>query len=110
MKTKIVQYLIIFSFFSCAAIKSPGGGPKDVKGPILISVTPVNNSINIDPKQIITLTFDELLDPSSIHNSIETKAQYKAQVKGNRIIIRPNKQWEKNSLIEEIKELKQLLK
>ena len=100
MKIKIIQYLVIFLLSGCAAIKAPGGGPKDTKGPVLISVTPVNNSINIDPKQIITLTFDELLDPSSIHNSIQTKAKYKAQVKGNRIIIKPNKQWEKNSLIE----------
>jgi len=100
MKIKIIQYLVIFLLSGCAAIKAPGGGPKDTKGPVLISVTPVNNSINIDPKQIITLTFDELLDPSSIHNSIQTKVKYKAQVKGNRIIIKPNKQWEKNSLIE----------
>ena len=85
--------IIIILFISCAAQGPASGGPPDTVGPILISVQPPNQTLEITPDQKITLSFNELLDPISIPASITIEEDYKLKVRGRRIIIIPDNNW-----------------
>ena len=67
---KPLLLIVILLLLGCAAQGPASGGPADKKGPILISVQPLNGSKNISSNQNFTLIFDELLDPVSIPASI----------------------------------------
>ena len=60
----------LFFFFSCAAIQSPSGGPKDETPPEVIKITPPDKSINFKGGKI-KITFSEFIEESSIHRSIK---------------------------------------
>ena len=60
----------LFFFFSCAAIQSPSGGPKDETPPEVIKITPPDKSINFKGGKI-KITFSEFIEESSIHKSIK---------------------------------------
>lgn len=66
---------IFFTFgllclFSCAAIQSPSGGPKDEIPPEVVKITPPDKSINFKGGEI-KITFSEFIEESSIHKSIK---------------------------------------
>ena len=69
-KMKPLPLIVILLLFGCAKLGTASGGPADKKGPVLISIQPLNGSNNISPNQNFTLIFDELLDPVSIFASI----------------------------------------
>ena len=48
---------------------SPGGGPKDLKPPLLISTDPVE-LVNIKDNQEISIIFDEYINEGSIKKSL----------------------------------------
>ena len=50
-------YIIFLLFISCAAQGTASGGPADTLGPILISVDPSIDPLEIAPDQKITLRF-----------------------------------------------------
>ena len=92
-------YIIFLLFISCAAQGIASGGPADTLGPILISVYPSIDPLEIAPDQKITLRFSELLDPVSIPASITLLADYKVKVRGRRIMIIPDKTWPENKVL-----------
>ena len=60
----------LFFFFSCAAIQSPSGGPKDEIPPEVVKITPPDKSINFKGGKI-KITFSEFIEESSIYKSIK---------------------------------------
>ena len=95
-------YIVIILFLlGCASQGPVTGGPADEKGPILITVHPANASLNIAQNQKIILTFNELLEPVSIPSSIkiEFDLDYKIKIRGQKLIIYPDKIWPKNGII-----------
>ena len=92
-------YVIVLLFVSCAAQGVASGGPPDKVGPMLISVHPPNETLNIALNQKFTLSFNELLDPVSIPAAITLAEDYKVKVRGRRIIIIPDKTWPKNQVL-----------
>ncbi len=92
-------YIIVLLFVSCAAQGGASGGPPDKVGPILISVQPPNETLNIAPNQKFTMSFNELLDPVSIPAAITLTADYKVKVRGRRIMIIPDKNWPVNQVL-----------
>ena len=92
-------YIISLLFFGCASQGVASGGPADKEGPILISVTPPNQTLLIGRDQRIILSFNELLDPVSIPASISLAEKYKVKSTDRRIIIIPNKIWPENHVL-----------
>ena len=92
-------HLCLLFLLSCAAQAPASGGPTDKDGPILISMHPKNESVNIRSDQKITLTFNEPINPVSIPSSISLSANYKLNIKSRKIIILPDKIWPKNQII-----------
>ena len=102
--SRIIQLLplfIIMLLLGCAAQSPATGGPIDKQGPVLISVHPVDESLNISTEQKIILTFSELLDPVSIPASIQigSDLEYKLKIRGRRLIIQPKSTWPEDGLI-----------
>ena len=102
--SRIIQFLplfIIMLMLGCAAQSPATGGPMDKQGPVLISVHPVDESLNISTEQKIILTFSELLDPVSIPASIQigSDLEYKLKIRGRRLIIQPKSVWPEDGLI-----------
>ena len=86
----LLLYISVLLFFSCASQGIASGGPADKEGPILISVQPPNETLEILPNQKIILLFNELLDPISIPAAITLAEEYKVKVRSRRIIIIPD--------------------
>lgn len=67
---RIAGYLAIaFLVWSCAAVVAPSGGPKDTKPPVLVSTTPLSNSVNFGSKSI-SFTFDEFVSLKNIEKEL----------------------------------------
>ena len=83
---KFILFIIGFSslcvFYSCAAIQSPSGGPKDNTPPILLSSTPESGSTGFVGGKV-ELFFSEYLQQKSVLNSINImpKTKYSPEVK-----------------------------
>ena len=95
----LLLYISILLFFSCASQGIANGGPTDKEGPILISVQPPNETLEILPDQKIILLFNELLDPVSIPAAITLAEDYKVKVRSRRIIIIPDNTWPENQVL-----------
>ena len=71
-KNKIVIYASRFSLlilFSCAAVMSPPGGPKDVIPPKLIETIPPDGTTHFKGDKV-ELVFDEYLDEDTIERAV----------------------------------------
>jgi uncharacterized protein (DUF2141 family) len=55
---QMLPAVMCLGIYACAQVVSPNGGPKDVKPPKLVKVTPANGSILFNSKSIL-LEFDE---------------------------------------------------
>ena len=95
----LLLYISILLFFSCASQGIANGGPADKEGPILISVQPPNETLEILPDQKIILLFNEMLDPVSIPASITLEEDYLVKVRSRRIIIIPDNTWPENQVL-----------
>tara|TARA_Y100001970_G_C14239153_1_gene863789 strand:- start:1141 stop:2682 length:1542 start_codon:yes stop_codon:yes gene_type:complete len=87
--------------FGCAVQGPISGGPVDKSPPVLLFATPENLSTGISSREKIILNFNELIDPISVYKSITINNQeFKIKVKGKRIILYPEDEWNKNFLID----------
>ena len=70
-------YIILIIFLSsCAQFVPPTGGEKDISGPKIVETFPKNNSKNFNQKTL-ELSFDELIDVSSLKQEIIITPQQK---------------------------------
>lgn len=94
--TRLLLILLALTLWRCARQSQPGGGPKDVTPPELVSSIPENGQKNFKGKNI-ELTFDELIklkDPQEeivITPSVGSKTKFIA--KKNKLIITPENPW-----------------
>ena len=100
MLKRLWYICISMMVFSCAVQGPNIGGAPDITPPSYLESTPFSKSINFDRTQKIILSFDEMIDPSSIHSGIEVSnnfENYKVRVRGNRkggqIILTPDEKW-----------------
>ncbi len=87
-----VLYCAFLTALGCAAEGPPSGGPRDLRGPVIMQVTPPNGSTGIDTLTDFELLFDELVDPVSVPGSIEflPTVPFETRIRGRRVRIRPN--------------------
>ena len=80
----------LYNIYSCAAIQSPPGGPKDNIPPILLHSIPESGSINFSGGKV-DLVFSEYLQEKSIYDAItilpKTKISPEIKYKGNTVSI-----------------------
>ena len=90
---KRLRYICItMMMFSCAVQGPNLGGDPDTTPPSLLRSVPLSESINFNRTQKVIIYFDEMIDRSSIHSSIEVSnnfGNYKVKVKGSQIILIP---------------------
>ena len=93
--------LLLFIFIGCAAQMAPKGGPIDNEGPKLIEVSHSFDSNIFNTNEEIIFYFNEFVNPLSIVNSIKiiNFIDFDYQVRGKKIIIRPNKKWPNYKMI-----------
>ena len=96
-----ILYVVSMVLFSCAVQSPPTGGPKDLKGPEIIKITPPNGTAEIDSKANIEIFFNEMVDPKTIKSSINIFPNTKIKINsfGNKIIIKPKDQWPDNEIV-----------
>jgi len=90
----IILFFFVFhclcSVYSCAAIQSPSGGPKDDTPPVLLHSIPETGTVNFISEEV-ELFFSEYLLEKSISNSItilpKTSLPLKVQYKGKKLIV-----------------------
>jgi len=72
----------------------PQGGPRDIKGPIKVKVSPLNKQ-DISGYDKVVIEFDERINPNSIINSISIRPDiaFDTKIRGNKIIIDPLSEW-----------------
>ncbi len=75
----------------CAAENPPTGGSPDTEGPRVIRVEPPSGTLDLDPNQIIEITFNEQVDPVSVPGSVvfTPEVSFTTRVRGKRVLIRP---------------------
>lgn len=97
-----LKYLLIFIFFFACAVQGPiSGGPEDLEPPELIEVFPENFSTNINPKQKITLIFNEMINPASINESIRiNNNEFGVKVRGKKVIVYPKDSWSSELILD----------
>ncbi|MFQ6614222.1 MAG: Ig-like domain-containing protein [Fidelibacterota bacterium] len=62
--------LAALMFWTCAAVQSPPGGPKDITPPELIEADPPNESVNVTAKHF-QFRFSEYIQEGSLANGIQ---------------------------------------
>jgi len=98
----LILIITILLFLSCAAQAPATGGPKDVHGPELISIFPVDASTQIEVDTKIIFEFDEAVDPTSVTSSISILNfdNFTIKCRRNKVIIEPHTTWPKNKAFE----------
>lgn len=66
----ILLVLMVCIGTGCANIVPPGGGAKDVKAPVLVSVSPADSQLNTKPKRI-DLHFNEYITLSDVSTQVQ---------------------------------------
>lgn len=65
----IIFFLLSFFAFSCAKQSTPMGGPQDEEPPKVLEMTPLDQSLNTKPKEIV-ITFDEYIKLDNANKNI----------------------------------------
>ena len=65
----IILFLLGFLAFSCAKQSTPMGGPQDEDPPKVLEMTPLDQSLNTKPKEIV-ITFDEYIKLDNANKNI----------------------------------------
>ncbi len=91
-KSLLAVILISFTIiYSCAKIGTPPGGPVDEEGPKIIATVPPSDSVNVEPGNTISITFDEKVDSKSIEGAVfispHPEGELKYKLKGERLRI-----------------------
>jgi len=76
-----INLLFFFLLMGCANTGPPPGGPVDDSGPVILSVSPVNRSINVSPKTEILVEYDEWIDENSFINSFFISPEPSGEIK-----------------------------
>ena len=83
-------FYCIYNIYSCAAIQSPSGGPKDNTPPILLGSIPESGTINFEGGKV-ELMFSEYLQEKSLNNAFKilpkTNTPAEIKYKGDKVII-----------------------
>ena len=86
----IIIGISLWFWVSCAAVKHPPGGPKDIVAPELLFSNPISGATYFSSSEI-ELTFNEFIDEKSIMSAINIYPQLLTKpdfiYKGKRIII-----------------------
>ena len=95
---QILALALIITLFSCAKQSTPMGGPKDEDPPVLLSMSPENESTDTKPS-VIELTFDEYIKVENANKQIIVtprinKQEMEVITNKNRVIIKLNQQLE----------------
>ena len=92
-KTIIISSFVFYCFcivYSCAAIQSPSGGPKDDTPPVLLHSLPESGTVNFNSEKV-ELFFSEYLLEKSIQGAItilpKILSPLKVQYKGKQLIV-----------------------
>ena len=100
-----LRFTILFLFFMHCAVEGPViGGPDDVFGPKLVSISKPSGS-KIGKDEIIKLEFDEFINPASVYKSIESNNEVSFRVSSSKIFISPNEFWNEPVVINVNREL-----
>ena len=94
--------IISMLFLSCAAQAPATGGPKDITGPEIITISPIDATTNIGVDTKIIFEFDETIDPISVKSSISILNfdAFTIKSRRNKVIIEPQTTWPENKTIE----------
>lgn len=77
-------------FASCAHQSAPGGGPDDKTSPSIVTISPADESVNVNPKSRITISFSEWISSKSDKGiSIYPPVNVKTVVSRNKLDIIP---------------------
>src|SRR5690606_37097562 len=83
---RILQYLFLISscicFLSCANELPPPGGDEDISPPVVMKITPRENTVNFSGKSIV-IEFDEYVDRRSFQDALFISPQPKSEVEIN---------------------------
>ena len=86
----VAVFYCIYNIYSCAAIQSPSGGPKDNTPPILLASIPESGTINFEGGRV-ELMFSEYLLEKSLKNAFtllpKTTASAEIKYEGDKVII-----------------------
>ena len=86
----VAVFYCIYNIYSCAAIQSPSGGPKDNTPPILLASIPESGTINFEGGRV-ELIFSEYLLEKSLKNAFtllpKTTAPAEIKYEGDKVII-----------------------
>jgi hypothetical protein len=66
---KLLGIILGGMLFSCAALKEPSGGPRDLEGPRLVYTSVPNKSIHFKEKAL-SFTFNEFLAPEDLQQAL----------------------------------------
>lgn len=66
---KLLGIVLGGMLFSCAALKEPSGGPRDLEGPRLVSTSIPNKSVYFKGKAL-SFTFNEFLSPENLQQAL----------------------------------------
>lgn len=95
MKKQPIKQLAIavcILFASCAHQSAPGGGPDDKTSPTIVAMSPADGSVNVNPREKITITFSEWISSKSDKGvSIYPPVKIKTVVSRNKLDIIPLK-------------------
>ena len=82
----------------CAVEGPVTGGPDDISGPKMISISKASGS-KIDKDESIILEFDEHINPASTYKSIESNNEITYRVAGSKLLISPSNFWQEPVII-----------
>lgn len=97
----IFQVLLAWFLLSCAAEAPASGGPEDTRSPLLLEVTPANETTALPRDAKITLKFDESIDPLSVPAAVHIDPEIPVTIKSrwNMVTLSALQDWPENSLI-----------
>jgi Bacterial Ig-like domain len=89
---KQLAIAVCIFFASCAHQSAPGGGPDDKTSPSIVTISPMDESVNVNPKGRITIAFSEWISSKSDKGiSIYPPVNIKTVVSRNKLDIIPLK-------------------
>jgi len=100
---KVIHTVFVVAFFSaCASVGTPTGGPKDEKPPVLVNLSPKDQSLNYKGKTV-TLEFDEFVELKNIKQgllitpTLDKDNDYEYQLLKNKLILTFKKSFDANT-------------
>lgn len=100
---KVIHTIFILAFLSaCASVGSPTGGPKDAKPPVLVNLTPKDQSLNYKGKTVV-LEFDEYVELKNIKQgllitpTLDKENDYEYKLQKDKLVLTFKKDFDANT-------------